>query len=133
MAYTPVRLNFLILKGSHISSSFRYSQYICLSWGLPPKLKISKIIPIFKADDETNTSDFRPISLLSNFNKIFKKILYDRMRDFIELLYSSQYGFRQAHSTQHAILDMVETTQTNMDKKLFSCGVFIDLKKPLTL
>ena len=41
---------------------------------------------------------------------------------------SSQYGFRQAHSTQHA---MVETIQTNMDKKLFSCGVFIDLKKGL--
>ena len=54
------------------------------------------------------------------------------MRDLIEkrsLLYSSQYGFRQAHSTQHAILDMVETIQINMDKKLFSSGVFIDLKK----
>ena len=54
------------------------------------------------------------------------------MRDFIEkhsLLYSSQYGFRQAHSTQHAILDMIETIQTNKDKKLFWCGVFIDLKK----
>ena len=100
------------------------------------KLKMSKIIPIFKADDETDTSNYRPISLLSNFNRIFEKIMYDRMRDFIEkhsLLYSSQYGFRQAHSTQHAILDMVETIQTNMDKKLFSCGVFIDLKKPLTL
>ena len=98
----------------------------------PPKLKISKIIPIFKADDETDTSNYRPISLLSNFNRIFEKIMYDRMRDYIEkhsLLYSSQYGFRQAHSTQHAILDMVETIQTNMDKKLFSCGVFIDLKK----
>ena len=131
MAYTPVRLNFLILKGSHISSSFRHSQHICHSWDLPQKLEMSKIIPIFKADDETNTSDFRPISLLSNFNKIFEKILYDRMRDFIELLYSSQYGFRQAHSTQHAILDMLETIQTNVDKKLFSCGVFIDLKKSL--
>ena len=44
------------------------------------------------------------------------------MRDFIEkhsLLYSSQYGFRQAHSTQHAILDMVETIQTNKDKNSF--------------
>ena len=62
--------------------------------------------------------------------------MYDRMRDFIEkhnLLCSSQYGFRQAHSTQHAILDLVETTKTSMDKKLFSYGVFIDLKKPLTL
>ena len=55
------------------------------------------------------------------------------MKDFIEkhsLLYSSQYGFCQDHSTHYAILDMVETIQTNMDKKLFSCGVFIDFKKP---
>ena len=93
---------------------------------------MSKIIPIFKADDETDTSNYRPILLLSNFNRIFEEIMFDRMRDFIEkrsLLYSSQYGFRQAHSTQHAILDIVETIQTNMDKKLFSCGIFIDLKK----
>ena len=34
-----------------------------------------------------------------------------------------------AHSTEHAILDMVESIRTNMDKRLFSCGVFIDLKK----
>ena len=77
-------------------------------------------MPIFKADDETDTSNYRPISLLLNFNRIFENIMYDRMRDFIEkhsLLYSSQYGFRQAHSAQHAILDMVETIQTNMDKK----------------
>ena len=93
---------------------------------------MSKIIPIFKADDETDTSNYRPILLLSNFNRIFEEIMFDRMRDSIEkrsLLYSSQYGFRQAHSTQHAILDMVETIQINMDKKHFSCGVFIDLKK----
>ena len=95
---------------------------------------MSKIIPIFKADDETDTSNYRPILLLSNFNRIFEKNMYDRMRHFIEkhgLLYSSQYGFRQAHSTQHAILDMVEIIQTNMDKKLFSSGVFIDLEKGL--
>ena len=56
------------------------------------------------------------------------------MRDFIEkhnLLYSSQYGFRQAHSTQQAIFHMAETIQTNVDKRLFSRGVFIDLKKIL--
>ena len=41
----------------------------------------------------------------------------------------SQYGFRKTLSTQHAILDIVSTIQTNMDKRLFSCGVFIDLKK----
>ena len=54
------------------------------------------------------------------------------MESFIEqnnLLSSSQHGFRKAHSAQHAILDIVSAIQTNMDKHLFSCGVFIDLKK----
>ena len=54
------------------------------------------------------------------------------MESFIkqkDLLPSSQYGFRKTHSTQHAILDIVNAIQTNMDKQLFSCGAFIDLKK----
>ena len=41
---------------------------------------MSKIIPILKADDETDTCNYRPISLLSNFNRIFEKIMYDRMK-----------------------------------------------------
>ena len=54
------------------------------------------------------------------------------MESFIEqnnLLSSSQYGFRKALSAQHAILDIVSAIQTNMDKRLFSCGVFIDPKE----
>ena len=54
------------------------------------------------------------------------------MKDYIDkhnLLYSSQYGFRKGHSTQHAILDIVNAMQINMNQGLFSCGVFIDLKK----
>lgn len=54
------------------------------------------------------------------------------MKDYIDkhnLLYSSQYGFRKDHSTQHAILDIVSAIQSNMNLGLFSCGVFIDLKK----
>ena len=45
----------------------------------PTKLKMSKIIPIFNTDDETDASNYRPISLLSNFNRIFEKIMYNRM------------------------------------------------------
>ena len=41
----------------------------------------------------------------------------------------SQCGFRKAHSTQHAILDIVNAIQTNMNNRLFSCGIFIDLEK----
>ena len=106
---------------------------ISISTGVyPSKLKMAKIIPIFKQDDDTDANNYRPISLLSNFNRIFEKIVFKRMESFIEqknLLTPSQYGFRKAHSTQHAILDIVNAIQTNMDNRVFSCGIFIDLKK----
>ena len=100
----------------------------------PSKLKLSKITPIFKNGEESDANNYRPISLLSNFNTIFEKIMYNRMKDYIDkhnLLYSSQYGFRKDHSMQHAILDIVSAIQSNINLGLglFSCGVFIDLKK----
>ena len=45
------------------------------------------------------------------------------------LLHSSHYGFRKGDSTQHAILDIVNAIQSNMNQSLFSCGVFLDFKK----
>ena len=47
---------------------------------------------------------------------------------YVSILFRSQYGFRDKYSTQHAILDIVNTVQSNMDKKLYTCGIFIDLK-----
>ena len=83
----------------------------------PTKFKLSKIVPVFKSYDETNPNNYRPISLLSNFNRILERLMY------------TQYGFRKGHSTQHAILDIVNAIQTNMNQGLYSCGVFVDLKK----
>ena len=97
----------------------------------PSKLKTAKITPVFKSDDDTD-ANYRTISLLSNFNRVFEKIIYNRLTSYInkhELLYSSQYGFHKGHSTQHAILDIVNDIQSNMNQRLLSCGVFIDLKK----
>ena len=94
---------------------------------------MSEVIPVYKSDDETDACDYRPISLLSNFNRIFEYIMYNRMNIFIhQLLSSSQYDFRQAHSTEHAILDMVESICTNMDKRLFLVGCSLTLRELLT-
>ena len=98
----------------------------------PSKLKHAKIIPVFKNDEEDDPGNYRPISLLSNTNRIFEKLMYNRLKSYLEkkhILYSSQYGFRENHSTQHALLDIVNKIQTYMDKNLFSCGIFIDLQK----
>ena len=48
------------------------------------KLKLSKIVPVFKSGDELDANNYRPISLLSNFNRIFKKLMYSKMISFIE-------------------------------------------------
>ena len=87
-----------------------------------------KIIPIFKQDNDTDVNNYKPITLLSNFNRIFEKIVFKRMESWV-LLTPSQYGFRNAHSAQHAIPDIVNAIRTNMNNRLFSCGIFIDLKK----
>ena len=96
------------------------------------KLKHAKIIPIFKDGDEAEPGNYRPISLLSVFNSLSEKIMYNRLKSFFSkhwLFYESQYGFRKQRSTEHAILVIVNKIQSNMDKGMFSCGVFIDLQK----
>ena len=85
----------------------------------PSKLKHAKIIRVYKGDDETDPNNYCPIPLLSVFNRIFeKKTMYNRLKSYIK------YDFREKFSAQHAMLDKV-----NMDKKTFTCGVFIDCKK----
>ena len=98
------------------------------------KLKKAKVIPVFKTEDETDANNYRPISLLSIFDRIFEKVMYKRMMHFINvknILFSVQYGFREGFSTEHAIVDIVSAIQSNMDKRLFTCRIFIDLKKVL--
>ena len=58
--------------------------------------------------------------------------MYSRLNKYFKdcnILYDQQYGFRSKHSTQHAILDIVNTILQNMDNGKFSRDVFIDLKK----
>ena len=51
------------------------------------------------------------------------------MKCFLLHTTSSQYGFREKRSTEHAILEIINQIQTNMDRKLYTCGIFIDLQK----
>ena len=98
----------------------------------PSKLKHAKVVQIYNTNDETDPGNYRPISILSIFNRIFEKLMYKRLQNYCDkekLLYDKQYGFRAKHSTQHALVDIVNNVYNNMDKGLHSCGVFIDLKK----
>ena len=73
---------------------------------MPYELKIAKVIPIFNAKERNQLKNYRPISLLSSISTIFEKVVFKRLYTFInDKLYPSQYGFRQKHSTIHAVTE----------------------------
>ena len=94
------------LLSKDISTQFAELFNLSFSDGVFPSiLKTCKVIPIYKKDSQLNCSNYRPISLLSNIDKIRERILYNRLYKFLEtnnLIYSLQFGFRQKHSTSHA-------------------------------
>ena len=98
----------------------------------PEKLKLANIIPIFKKGSRLKVSNYRPISLLSNLNKIFEKIMFKRISSFIEkydILFDLQFGFRSKHSTSHALISITEKIRSALDNGNIACGIFIDLQK----
>ena len=72
----------------------------------PDVLKIARVIPLYKAESRSDISNYRPISLLPVFSKIFEKLIHSRLISFLEkheVLYHKQFGFRKRHSTIHAL------------------------------
>ena len=106
---------------------------ICIKTGIQPeKLKLAHAIPIFKKGSRLLVSNYRPISLLSNLNKLLEKIMHTRIYSFLEkyeLLYSLQFGFRTQYSTTHALIHMTETIRAALDSGQVTCGIFVDFQK----
>ena len=127
----PVRL--LKILASEISESFSLivNDSFCKG-SYPSNLKIGKVVALHKKGSTDNPSNYRPISLLSIFSKIFGKLMHKRLNDFLEtndVLHNLQFGFRQKHSTSHALISLTEKIKQTIDKGNLACGVFIDLKK----
>ena len=92
-------------------------------------MKTSKIIPIYK---KLECSDFRPISLLSNIDKILERLMYNRLYNFLEkkeIIFSLQFGFRQKYSTTHALIHLTDKIRHEIDKGNYACGIFVDFQK----
>jgi len=68
----------------------------------PDQLKIAEVCPIHKGGSTKNLSNYRPISVLPNFSKIFEKIAYIRIVKYLasnRIIIDNQYGFRPKHSS----------------------------------
>ena len=118
---------------SFISIPLTHIFNLSLSTGhLPNQLKLAKVIPIFKAGDPENVDNYRPISLLCTFSKIFEKIVATRLISYIEensILNNFQFGFRKLHNTSHPMVVLLNKITKALNDKEFAITIFCDLQK----
>jgi hypothetical protein len=98
----------------------------------PSSLKFSMVKPIFKKGNKTSMSNYRPISLLPSFSKIFEKVIYTTLyQHCIEsnILSQQQYGFRINSSTKKATFNLLHTIYNALNNRIMVGGIFCNLKK----
>ena len=98
----------------------------------PQKIKCAKVIPIFKKGSPHLLSNYRPISILPAFSKILERLVYNRLYKFLtkhKVLSKSQFGFWNNLSTEHAIINLVDTLIGHLKQLSHLVGIFMDLSK----
>ena len=98
----------------------------------PSELKIAQVLPLYKSNDPMLFNNYRPISLLPYFSKLFERPMYNRLINFIEthkLLYQYQFCFRRNHSTFMALVILLENITTALDNTEFAVCILIDFRK----
>ena len=95
-------------------------------------LKTAKVIPMHKKDSKSNFTNYRPISLLSNLDKILEKLMHSRLSTFLnikDIIYPLQFSFRQNYSTSYATIHLTETIKEVLDQGKYGSEIFVDLQK----
>ena len=107
----------------------------CLHQGIfPYELKVGRITPIYKKDDECSLENYRPVSTLPIFGKIFEKIIYSRIDNFLttkDIIFDKQFGFRKSHSTSLALNFSISHIEKELDDKNHVLKVFLYTRYPI--
>jgi hypothetical protein len=98
----------------------------------PQKLLFSEIKPISKKGDKRDSSNYRPISLLTLISKVFEKVIYNKIQQHIKnnnILINEQFVFKHSRLTDNAAYYLTNNILTVLNKKESMCSVFCDLHK----
>ena len=132
----PNSIPYRIISSNLDSLSSIFTDIINLSFFtgvFPSQLKEAKVIPVFKNKGSPfDAENYRPISLLSNIDKIFQKLMHSRLINFLDQsnsIYPLQFGFRSNHSTETALLYSINKISNALDEGKYGCSIFIDLQK----
>lgn len=126
--------NFLLKNViNEIISPLTYILNLSLTSGtVPNKMKIARVVPVFKKGKKDTLNNYRPISLLTSISKVLERLVYKRLIKFLtkyNILSNSQFGFRQKHSTTHALLSFIDKVAHAIDDVSHIIGVFLDFSK----
>ena len=98
----------------------------------PDIFKLAQVTPLFKKGESQLFENYRPISLLPIFGKIFEKIIFSRLHNFLSannVISNQQFGFRKNHSTTHAINYSISMILNGIENNKHVIGIFLDLSK----
>ena len=118
---------------TEISPSITLIVNQCLTTGIfPNKLKIAKVVPVFKKGDKDLLNNYRPISMLPSISKIFETVIYNQLYEYLQehrVITNSQYGFRKKHSTEYTAIELVDRIIEKLDRNKVPFNIYIDLSK----
>jgi hypothetical protein len=98
----------------------------------PDALKIARVVPIHKEGPTDDPSNYRPISVLSLFSKIFELLIRKRLEILLfsnGIINKNQFGFLKKSSTSSAASNLVNEITTKINNKLKTACLFVDLRK----
>ena len=105
----------------------------CIESGIfPTEWEKANVVPIHKRDDKQNVKNYRPVSLLPIFGKIFERLIYNEMYSFFienELIPSNQSGFKQGDSCINQLLPIIQVIYQSLDQGYEVRGMFLDISK----
>ena len=98
----------------------------------PDFCKLAQVIPLFKAGNPLEVGNYRPISILPIFSKVFEKVVHKQLTDYLnkfKLINKNQFGFRRNRSTSSAIIDMLQFVYEGLDRGDDVLSFFLDFSK----
>ena len=98
----------------------------------PDDFKMAGVTPSFKEGEKGDVSNYRPISILRTVARVFEKLLYNQLHQYLvqhNVLCSDQWGFRSLHSTALALIDSTDNWKLNIGKGKINSTILLDIKK----
>jgi hypothetical protein len=96
----------------------------------PDKLKKAQVTPLYKKNGPLLKTNYRPVSVLCIFSKIFEKILEQQLSDFFENMINPYLcACKRGHGCQTILLRLLEDWRNALDKNQYVAAVLMDLSK----